>query len=625
MIGNLNSIMQKCVTVLWFLVHGIGLWGQQPGTVQLDHNPVLRNQPVQLMPQRIMQADTIDLPFIDDFSYYATSAYPDPSLWVDHYVFINNDYPQQPRSNGVATFDALDANGQVYTNNAPWFYADTLTSRPINLSATDTSVFFSFFFQPQGLGDNPETGDSLILQFKSPITQQWRNVWSTPGMSLCPFQQVVVDVSPDYCHKGFQFRFMNIVSLDQSQSNPGAKSNVDHWHIDYVRLNKNKDKNLSPITDVAMIAPINSMIKGYQSIPWNQFPVAYTTRLEPTINITYRNNDVQTKYYVSREFDITDVYRSTTTHILGGGENIEPDQIITFDQDVLSPFISPSVDSALFELKGYILTINKDRKANDTVRYYQKFQNYFARDDGIPESGYGYREKSDGFSIACRYETFMPDSLRAISFYFNPTDGNVTTRYVFQIAVWRDDNGRPGEQVYLSQEEYSPKTMGKFTTYLLEKSIYVTKYYWIGWKQVTTGFLNVGFDRNYNDKGNLWYNSTGSWQPDANNGTLMIRPIVGKRLDIPTSIPNPEEKRAGKDIKIYPNPASQYIYIETAIEIQPQDYHVEIYGENGQLRYRALFMGNYINVSHLEQGLYVVCLVHQRQKYIWTQKIVIIR
>ncbi len=607
----------------------IPLWGQQPEVVPLERNPALYLEGGRSERIRTARADTVNLPFIDDFSYYAESPYPDQSLWMDRYVFINNDYPVQPRSNGVATFDALDADGKLYNNNSPRFAADTLTSRPVNLGESGvTNVYLSFFYQPQGIGDNPETGDSLILQFKS-ADQEWRSVWNTPGTTVQPFKRVLMPVPPNYLHKGFQFRFVNMVSLEVDPYNPGAKGNADHWHIDYVSLKDIQSPEDTAILDVAVIAPLKSLIKGYTSIPWNQFRYAATTRLESQISITYRNNYYKS-FFIPKVFEIRDIYHplSAPIQIISGGENLPGGKIETFYQDLFNPFISTSVDSALFELKGYLQTDDADRKENDTVRFYQTFKNYFARDDGTPESGYGYRGiNAQDCAIACRYETFTPDSVQAIALYFNPTDSNnVTSRYIFKIAVWKDDNGRPGEQVYLSNEEYSIKEKGKYVTYVLEKPIYVTKYYWIGWQQVTSGFLNVGFDRSYNDQGNLCYNSSGVWQTDVNKGTLMIRPFLGKRSDFYTSVVDPETATATK-MRVYPNPASQYIYIafDTLTGINPADYDIEIYGQTGRLRYRRTYTDAYIDVSSLEQGLYIVRLVHKKTKQSLTQKILINR
>jgi hypothetical protein len=345
--------------------------------------------------------------------------------------------------------------------------------------------------------------------------------------------------------------------------------------------------------------------------------------------MTCRNNH-NSALPVYRNFTITDLYHNITTPLSPGTEatNIEAGEIRTFRQDFIADplYESTSVDSALFELKGYLVTDHFDRKENDTVRYYQFFKNFFARDDGIPESGYGFSsDKAHGCAIACRYETLMPDSLQAIRIYFNPTENNVTAQYRFKVAVWRDNNGRPGDRVYLSSTEYSPKTTGQFTQFTLEKPVYITKYYWIGWEQVTTGFLNVGFDRNYNDKGNLWYNN-GTWQQDINDATLMIRPVLGKRKDFVMSSEMPATV-ANTRMKVFPNPASQHIRIELKTEttIAASDYDVVIYHVTGRLHYRAPYTDGYIDVSGFEAGLYIVCVIHRKTGSVQSQKVMINR
>ena len=111
----------------------------------------------------------LSLPFIDDFS--SNNRYPDSNLWVDNYVFINRDYGINPITIGVATFDGLNENGRAYNMTliaTDSENADTLTSQKIDLSNTD-SVYFMFYYQPQGNGNDPQLTDSLILEFALPI------------------------------------------------------------------------------------------------------------------------------------------------------------------------------------------------------------------------------------------------------------------------------------------------------------------------------------------------------------------------------------------------------------------------------------------------------------------------
>lgn len=650
------TIIKRSLVLIFLLAYGVLTFGQTPTVVPLDYNPALLNREPAMLKSAV-QADTVSLPFFDDFSGYWQSSHPDRKWWMDDYVYINNNYPILPRSNGVATFDALDADGCVYKKTTATFPADTLTSCPIDLGGSGlNNVYLSFFYQPKGHGDNPDPGDSLILQYKQPVTGIWHTVWrvrldtkariieertenrrkvlnipedtGNTGDTV-QFIPVLLPVEDEYLYRGFQFRFVNYVSLEQNTSNPGkVGGDVDHWHIDYVYLDRNRSQTDVSMYDAALIAPMKSLIKGYRSIPWNQMPVAIISGLEPMIEMTYRNN-YNFEIPVQRYFTITDVYNETTpVRLPGGREDVKADGIVTFYQDIFNPYESASVDSAMFELKGFLATIPEDRvRENDTVRCYQFFKDYFARDDGTPENGYGFSGyNAHGCAVACRYETFREDTLRAVMLYFNPTVDNVTAQYRFRIAVWRDDRGRPGERVYLSPTEYSPKTVGQFTRYDLGIPLKVTDYYWIGWVQVTSGFLNAGFDGSFNDKGNLWYNAGKDWEQDMNDGTLMIRPVMGKKKDLPTSSEQPATI-TDTGMKLYPNPAAQFVRIglETGEPGVFTNRDVEIYDMTGRLRYRAPFTGEYIDLNGFEQGMYLVRLINKKLLHIQTEKLMIIR
>ncbi|MBN2173398.1 MAG: T9SS type A sorting domain-containing protein [Bacteroidales bacterium] len=126
---------------------------------------------------KIIYIQPLDLPFYDDFS--SDDIYPDTALWLDNEAYINNHFPVYPINKGVATMDVIDANGNLYPEASPFqFIADHLTSKPIRLDSIyddnisgyrkmepADSVYFSFYYQPQGRGDIPLAHDSLVLQF----------------------------------------------------------------------------------------------------------------------------------------------------------------------------------------------------------------------------------------------------------------------------------------------------------------------------------------------------------------------------------------------------------------------------------------------------------------------------
>jgi hypothetical protein len=275
----------------------------------------------------------LKLPFFDDFSALH-SPFPNDSLWEDDYVFINASFPLFPPTIGVATFDALDANGRVYEHATPYtFSADTLTSRPIRLDSVfgenprdlrdifdhrdtipeeEALVFLSFYYQPGGgfgsvesgtrRGGRPRRDDVLILEFLNgnnllpePV---WDEIWRTNGESLatfCPlcvvdsvfindstkrkveefektfFKQVAIPiVYRTYLYSGFQFRFRNLSSIPNN-STDGQPNVGGQWHIDYVRLDIYPDGFDSSSNDIAFVEPSQRVLKDFQAMPAKHF------------------------------------------------------------------------------------------------------------------------------------------------------------------------------------------------------------------------------------------------------------------------------------------------------------------------------------------------------------------
>ena len=132
-------------------------------------------------PVRRTVATTHFLPFFDDFSH--SDLYPDSTKWTDNNVLVNDGFPLCPPNRNGATLDVLDANGRVYDyaiSNA--FVAEYLTSARIRLDSImepepraltpADSLYFSFYYQPQGNGNPPEAQDSLVLQFGTTTPRQ---------------------------------------------------------------------------------------------------------------------------------------------------------------------------------------------------------------------------------------------------------------------------------------------------------------------------------------------------------------------------------------------------------------------------------------------------------------------
>lgn len=299
----------------------------------------------------------LELPFIDDFA--KTTTYPDSELWMDSLAFVNITYSIEPPSIGVATLDAINGSGNIYSNASnDAFPADTLTSRIINLNYPgDNTLYLSFFYQPGGLGDTPEKNDSLLLEFYSENLKTWIKVWSASfsakdsllkehysfddtiinikGDTLTDlktlFQQVIVPVQGEnFLNDTFQFRFRNYASLAAETDYEGMTSNSDHWNLDFIRLDKVRSINDTIINDITINQPMHSLLKDYDAIPWHHYGVIYSDAMIDTISIFCRNlNNVETPAF-SSFFEISDEKGFYSPTVIPGDQSIDIEPFESF-------------------------------------------------------------------------------------------------------------------------------------------------------------------------------------------------------------------------------------------------------------------------------------------------------
>ena len=571
-------------------------------------NPLIRSEWERLDKKKgIKSADTLELPFFDDFS--KITIYPDQTKWQDNWVFINDTYSINQKTMGMATFDALDNTGKLYaTASSAVFEADHLTSSPININypASD-SIYLSFFYERGGLADPPETDDSLTLQFFAPLEGNWYPVWKALGDTTTGFRAAIIPVvQAKFLQKGFQFRFINYASLSANTGDPSIIGNADEWNLDYVLLDKNRNNTDTVPSDVAFTLPVRSILKTYESMPWKQFKQVFLSEMGPWITIHYQNNDTIIRN-VTRNFEIHDIYKNTLAYAFSAGAtNIDPDEKVDYQANLLYTFSSENNDSALFLVKSYLTTDFFDRKDNDTIIYYQVFRNYFAFDDGTAEGGYGINGLgSKNAMVAYRFSSVMPDTLRAVQICFNDSYQNSNQR-AFDLMVWADDNGVPGTVIY-SQDDMTVnfgEGINGFYTYVLNDPQYINGDFYVGWKQQSETFLNAGFDFNTQHGGRQFYWLNGDWNTSQAKGTLMIRPLVGAPLKV-TAVNN---VYAGKKmIKIWPNPAVDYIYIDAGELFLNSLPVIKISDLQGRDLIKTSFSDK-IDISSLPQGIYSLVL-----------------
>jgi hypothetical protein len=529
----------------------------------LQSNPIARNNEKVKTSKSALAADTLELPFFDDFS--GKTAAPDFNKWTDNFVFINNTYSDLQITTGVATFDALDNSGRLYEEaSSAGFLSDRLTSKPINLNypASD-NIWLSFMYQAGGLSDAPETNDSLTLQFFAPAEDKWYSVWQAEGKTDPIFKAVTIPVDQTrFLKKGFQFRFINYASLSPNLTEPSMVGNCDIWNIDYLLLNKNRNAGDTVFADVAFRLPVRSLLKSYEAMPWKQFKQIALQEMGSAISVHYRNNDIITRN-VTRNFEIWDVYKNSEAEFFSpGAANISPLTNVDYDANLVYTYKTDNPDSALFRITCSLKTDAFDPKVNDTIVYYQVFKNYFAFDDGSAEAGYGINGLgSRNAMVAYRFASYLQDTLRAIDICFNDSYLDANKRS-FDLVVWDDNNGIPGNILSLTEEvmvDQDGKING-FYRYKLPEAVMVNDVFYVGWRQRTETFLNAGFDINSPHNGKQLYWLNGDWSVSQVSGSIMIRPIVGD-LNKVTSI-NDIFIKNRNIIKVYPNPASDYLSVE---------------------------------------------------------------
>jgi len=560
---------------------------------------ILKSNPRENKSVFLKNKSSLSLPFFDDFSSPNISS----NLWIGNSTLINNNYPINPPTIGVVTFDGLDSMGYAYdinmSNNSG--YADELLSQEIDMSNVDTA-YLLFFHQPQGYGDNPQVQDSLILEFLSDSLgfKSWKKVWSVSGSSLREFKKNVLMVfEQEFLHSTFQFRFRNIATLS---------GNFDHWHIDYVKFDTYISSiDTSSINDVAFVYQGPSFLKRYREMPWKHFQDNSVNEINDTLNLFIRNNqasiNVDYQYNVYQDNIIIDHYPS-----LGISRNItvlDYDSIGNFSFENPPVSINPNVfpsnfsDSTEFLIQHIIGTGSSDLKTNDTIYDLQKFHSHFAYDDGSVESAYGINVS--GAMAAYQFELNRPDTLRAIQMYF-PQMLDSVNNIEFLLTIWEDNNGSPGNIIHQQIEKPKHTSTNNFHFYYLDSLFQLTGVFYVGWQQNTADLLNIGLDKNSYANNYMFYNVGGLWNNSQYSGAWMIRPIVSENTIFLSS------NDISSTFKVYPNPASSYVKIQT------NDFfnRIILYDLNGNMLLNKIYNQNQIEISvdFLSSGIYILKVIN---------------
>jgi hypothetical protein len=598
------KILTKLTGLCLCLFLSVQVIAQDVIQTNLTANPVLTDKWNEMQAKGFVKAvlvmDTI--PFLDDFSY--AGPYPDQRHWQDNFVFINRDYAYSPPTIGVATFDGLNEKGYPYdflAGESSSALADYLTSNPIKLGypASD-SIYLSFYYQPQGRGNSPATRDSLVLEFKSPSSPNWDNIWSKTGSTInfadtTSWKLVMIPITnPAYLQDGFQFRFKNYATVSGS---------LDHWHIDYVYLNKLRKITDTDFQDVSYVYNFPSFIKKYRVMPWRQYDSTYSKH---SVVALVRNNastpkNVTTDYTIKNENGIPFFTRGQQTKI----PNTPPFSQAGYSIDSLNkiPAFPVMTGPKTYFVEGYIAPLDVAPK-NDTIRYEQKFGNYFAYDDGTAEAALAI-EKANA-QLTVKFELNVIDTLRYVDIYFNPVLTN-SALYTFNLRVWDDASGVPGAEIFTSRiltPRYSKGGINGIIRYGLNTALLLNPgVFYVGFVQNSNKSLNVGFDLNTNNQFSTFYNIGNGWNTIPLAGSVLIHPVFGRDS---TVISVSEIDAELKSVDIYPNPATNDLHVRTIDLTNHKIAYsiIDVYGR--EVENKTLMTPATIDISDLSKGIYFI-------------------
>lgn len=626
--------------IVLFSIAAIAQEGVKPLTANINYlyGDLKVNSEKQSFTSSKKTTSSLSLPFQDDFFYAPNLAYPLQILWSDSSTYVNSGFGLAPLSIGVATFDGLNKWGYPYTPNltnmSASLPADTLTSKPINLDFLNPSdsIALTFYYQARGNGDAPELSDTLLLDYFKPKQNNWdTKVWyqrgnSNPNTNDSVFKRAFVRViDTAYLHDGFKFRFRNKAT---------TAGDFDHWNLDYVFLNKNRNFTADTLYNDYSFGYIPTpFLKDYTSMPWRQYAL---TDMAPNNSVFIRNNGIigGNLTYTNNFYDNTNTkiygYTGGAFPALGvfktnGWLNYAPISKPTYTYSF--PVMTGSKD---YKVQHILYTSSVDfSQGNDTVIQNVGFKNFYSFDDGCAEGG--YYVSGVGAKIAAKYTLRVSDTLRAVRFYFDPV-GSITLAesYGFRINIWQAGPFIPTGTVIYRDSIMSPKYhstgFNTFTEYALTTPLILgAGTYFIGIQQKVASGITIGFDKNINHSSSLFYDSGNGWTQSAIYGSLMMRPVFG--TEPPTGIK--QNSISKNDLFLaYPNPGNELLNIKLTDDFyqkqNSQHAKIQLLDPLGQLLVNEDIanLNPTINIQNFPNGIYFLSLKINDQ-LVQQQKIII--
>ncbi len=576
--------------------------------------------------------DTLLLPFFEDFTdtFYRQATIPNPALWQPASgVTVNNSGAVIAPSHNTAIFDGADADGVPYKPENV-FNIDTndvLVSLPINIANAkpNHNLRFTFYWQSAGFAEQPESQDSLFLDFLD-TAGNWVRQWQAAGQNTSAFSRQSIDICLQYFSNAFCFRFMNF-----GRQGGG----FDHWHLDYIHIYADTlAASIPAYFDATLTSQPRSLFKKYSAIPKKQLLARDQEALADTIALHMRSlqhlKADTVVHHATLSYTLSDRFITHDLTTITSGTNLSDSSTLLQRNETVSLYGMPSLLSDLI-IRDFSLTqdstaalnatfyLRSDEKQqtalwridekkdtiffsspNDTLRFSSPVGDYLAYDDGSAE--FGYELKQRFATLAYEYELDTEDLLTAVDIYI-PRLGQDLSNETFNLMVWQNISTTTNQanQVLLNGLSTTIAYTGinEFRRINLNQAIPLSKgKFYIGYQQISADLVPIGYDANTNSTPRIFTNTEGQWILDERNtGHLMLRPVF--KLNSVITALNPQPKNIS--CKVYPNPAKNFLIIEGNFQ---ESHLYDILGKKVLTKINVINEKEKIDISSLKQGVY---------------------
>ncbi|NQV53833.1 MAG: T9SS type A sorting domain-containing protein [Flavobacteriales bacterium] len=528
--------------------------------------------------------------------------------------FINNRFAKTPLTQGVATFDGTKADGYPYDISSATSFglADVLTSKPLRLDSNMENVYLSFFYQAGGHGNYPDEEDSLVVEFFDVVDSTWRSAHRltapTEEDSNWTDQVFIAIDGRKYLQSGFRFRFMNYATLS---------GNFDQWHVDYVRVGKNRDTlaDDSIIRDAAFVQGIQSMLMPYHSVPYSHYltnPAAFEA---DDASFTVVNLGTETVILIGLQYEIMDPSGNVVGGEITAAPAVDPRTRLTTIFPISDSPLFPDLGTeyADFQIRSRYTSVGQENTyyINDTNVNTQRLRDYYAYDDGTAEKAYGLT--GAGLDLAYGFNTPIGDSLRAVLFNFPQILHDDNEELPIRIMVWDDLDAPP---IYEGLQWIDPQytAANEFFRLDLDDPVFVQGDFFVGFRQQESKKIYIGFDVNNKASKHTHYRIGETWFESNFKGALMIRPSFSK--DILMSTVEISSEKEG--MVVFPNPATQHVQIKSEHRLQ----EVSLHDLSGRMIRQQNGAQVAFDLSGLVNGVYLIRGIDEMGA-IQTQKLII--